>query len=579
MTRKNLQRFHHYFKIALLVLFFILLSLVFTRPLIYHLSTHIVGSYGDNMGFIWQIGWVKQAIFDLQQIPIKTHLLNFPYGYNLYNSEISPLQILIALPFTLVGGPVLGYNISMLSTFVFAGLCMFYWIYSKTKSWQAGVVIGTAYAVSPFHLAHFLTGHLNISAIQWFPLFFMGLFGILENKGFSKKNVLLTGLGLALISFSSVYYAYMSLLIAAIITLFSMFYKKSTLWKEKIFWRQLLLAGAISFPFLLMSVGPYVYLHVAAGMESRELSEVMVYSASPTDFLLPFTRQPLWGKWVGDHFPRNIWTDATLYLGLPSIFLFIWGWLRRNNGYKKYFLYLCIGSMVAVLLAMGTNLTWMEKPVMLTPPAWLSGLLGKEPMPIFLPGYLLFRFLPFYGRMRAWMRYGIFAMVFICAGAGLALGEMLKKKNRVAKFAIFFAVLGLILIDFSVLPYDLSAVKPRQVDEWLAGQPWGGLVQLPIDQSFEKLNMYYTLTNQKGLIGFIKEVPSYRFFTLQTALKNFPDKTSIDSLKAEQITYVLVDEKVYTVNKDFIVICQSLGLEFESSFDGQSVFIFIKGSD
>jgi hypothetical protein len=579
MTRNNSQSFLLCLKITLLILFFILLSLIFTRPLIENLSTHIVGGYGDNMGFIWQIGWFKQAIFDLQQIPLKTNLLNFPYGYNLYNSEISPLQILIALPFTVVGGPVLGYNVSMLSTFVFSGLCMFYWIYSKTKSWQAGVAVGTAYAVSPFHLAHFLTGHLNISAIQWFPLFFMGLFGILENKGFSKKNVLLTGLGLVLISFSSVYYAYMSLLIAAIITLFSMFYKKSTLWKEKLFWRQLLLAGAICLPFLIISVGPYVYLHIAAGMENRELSEVIAYSASPTDFLLPFTRQPLWGKWIGDNFPRNIWTDATLYLGLPSIFLFIWGWLKRNNGNKKYFIYLCIGAMAAVVLAMGTNLTWMEKPVMLSPPQWLSGLLGKEPLPIFLPGYLLFRFLPFYGRMRAWMRYGIFAMVFICAGAGLALGEMLNKKNRVAKFAIFFVVLGLILVDFSVLPFDLSAVKPRQVDLWLAGQPWGGLVQLPIDQSFEKLNMYYTLTNQKGLIGFIKEVPSYRYFTLEAALKNFPDKTSIDSLKTEKITYVLVDETAYTVNKEFIITCQSLGLEFESSIDGQSVFIINKGSD
>ena len=578
MTRKIIQRYRLYFNTALLVLFFILLSLIFTRPLVYHLSTHIAGSYGDNMGFIWQIGWFKQAIFDLGQIPVKTHLLNFPYGYNLYNSEISPLQILIALPFTLVGGPVLGYNISMLSTFVLAGLCMFYWIYSKTKSWQVGVAIGTAYAVSPFHSAHFLTGHLNISAIQWFPLFFMGLFGILENEGFSKKNVLLTGLGLGLISFSSIYYAYMTLVIAAIITLFSMFYRKSILWKEKYFWRQLLLAGAVSLPFLLLSVGPYVYLQLASKIPSRELSGVMLYSASPTDFLLPFTRQPFWGKWVGDNFPRNIWTDATLYLGLPSIFLFVWGWLRRNNGYKKYLLYLCIGAIAAVILAMGTNLTWMEKPVMLTPPAWLSEYLGEKPVPILLPGYLLFRFLPFYGRMRAWMRYGIFALVFICAGAGLALGEMLKNKNRIIKFAIFFAVLAFILIDFMVLPYGISEVKPRQVDDWLAGQPWGGLVQMPFSDSFEKLNFYYTLTNQKGLIGFFKEVPSDRYFKLEAALKNFPDKTSIDSLKAEQITYVLVDETVYRVNKNFISFCHSLGLEFEKSYDGQSIFIFNKGS-
>ena len=579
MPQKKLWGYKLYINAALLVLYFILLSLIFTRPLAYHLGTHIAGGYADNLYFIWQIGWFKQAIFDLGQIPIKTHLLNFPYGYNLFSSEISPLQVLIALPFTLVGGPVLGYNISMLSTFVFAGLCMFYWIHSKTKSWQAGVVAGTAYAVLPFHSAHFLIGHLNICAIQWFPLFFMGLFGILDNEGFSKKNVLLTGLGLALISFSSVYFVYMTLLIAAIITLVYMFHKKSTLWKEENFWKQLLLAGAISFPFLLISLGPYVYLHIATGMESRELTEIMVYSASPTDFLLPFTRHFLWGKWVGDQFPRNIWNEATLYLGLPSVFLFVWGWLRKNNDHKRYFQYLCIGTSVAVLLAMGTHLTWMEKPVMLAPPSWLSGLLGKDPLPIFLPGYLFYRLLPFYGRMRVWMRYGIFAMVFICAGGGLTFGEMLKKKSRVGKSAIFSAALGLILIDFWVRPYPLTAVKPRQVDEWLAGQPPGGLVQLPIDQSFDELHMYYTLTHQKGLIGLVRGVPSYRFFKLQTALQNFPDQISIETLKAEQITYLLIDEAVYTVDEDFVEACQSSGLEFAGSFDGQSVFIFDKGSE
>ena len=151
-----------------------------------------------------------------------------------------------------------------------------------------------------------------------------------------------------------------------------------------------------------------------------------------------------------------------------------------------------------------------------------------------------------------------------------------ERKIPCGKIRNFFAALGLVLIDFWVKPYPLSVVKPRPVDEWLAGQPPGGLVQLPIDQSFEKLNMYYTLTNQKGLIGFFKEVPSYRYFQLQTAFKNFPDMASIDSLKSDRITYVLVDEAIYSVNENFVTICQSMGLEFAGSFDGQSVFIFSK---
>ncbi len=49
--------------------YFVLLTLAFTRPLYRHLSTHVAGSLGDNLYFIWQIGWFKQAIFDVGQLP------------------------------------------------------------------------------------------------------------------------------------------------------------------------------------------------------------------------------------------------------------------------------------------------------------------------------------------------------------------------------------------------------------------------------------------------------------------------------------------------------------------------------
>ena len=120
------------------VVYFLLLTFIFTRPLITKLSTHIAGSLGDNLYFIWQIGWFKQAIFDLHQLPFHSHLLNFPYGYNLATTEIAPLQLAFALPFALGGQLVLGYNISMMLTFVLAGLAMSCWVYHLTGSRLAG---------------------------------------------------------------------------------------------------------------------------------------------------------------------------------------------------------------------------------------------------------------------------------------------------------------------------------------------------------------------------------------------------------------------------------------------------------
>jgi hypothetical protein len=118
--------------------YFLLLTLAFTRPLYRHLATHVAGDLGDNLYFIWQIGWFKQALFDLHQLPLKSPLLNFPYGYNLATTEIAPLQLAFAMPFALGGNFVLGYNISILLTFILAGLSMSYWVQHLTGSRWAG---------------------------------------------------------------------------------------------------------------------------------------------------------------------------------------------------------------------------------------------------------------------------------------------------------------------------------------------------------------------------------------------------------------------------------------------------------
>ena len=46
-------------------LWFILLAVVFTRPLIARSANEIAGEIGDNIYFIWMIGWVKKALFTL----------------------------------------------------------------------------------------------------------------------------------------------------------------------------------------------------------------------------------------------------------------------------------------------------------------------------------------------------------------------------------------------------------------------------------------------------------------------------------------------------------------------------------
>ncbi len=561
------------FRYPLLILYFLVLTFVFTRPLLSRISTHIVGRYGDNLYFIWMIGWTKQALINLGQVPYKSFLLNYPYGYNLATSEIAPLQILIALPFSLADNPVLGYNISMLSTFFLSGLTMFFWIHSLTKSWGAGLVSATAFAFLPYHLAHFLIGHLNISAIQWFPLFFMGFTSILTSDEFSWKNTLILSAGLAGIALTSQYYIYMTLIVCVVILFFYLLFIRKGYFRNKQVFKQFLIAAALNIPFLILGTVPYYLLH-HGNSDVRSLDYVKGFSASITDFLLPSTKSLIAGKWVFNHFPRDLWGEATLYIGLPVLALAIFGLIKsKYTEHKNLVQILIIGLVSAVILSMGTNIAWMEQPVIIHTPAWLKSLVHQENFYAYLPGYLLFRYLPFYNVMRVWMRYGIIALTLFCAAAGLGTAKILNKiKNPVKSFAAA-GLIGMVLLDFMNSPFNLVRIQPRNVDLWLANQPTGGLVQLPLEQSFQESAIYYTLANQKPLLGILRTFPSDRYLQLEPILKNFPDEVSAQALRKEKITYIVLDEKYFTVDDAFISEAKSSGMNYAVSIDGQAVFI------
>lgn len=555
------------------IVYFTSLTIIFSRPLLSRIGTHVANRLGDNLYFIWQIGWFKQALFDLGQLPHHSHLLNFPDGYSLAISEIAPLQLGFALPFALFGELVLGYNVAMLLTFVLAGLTMSAWVQHLSGSKMAGVLAGSAYAFLPYHIAHFLIGHLNIAAIQWFPLYFWGFFEILHGKEPRKRNIFLLAAGLSGIALSSQYYLYATLLVSMVLLVFYLTFMQRDRWLNVEMWKRFLFAGLLAAPALLVGILPYMMVHRSA-TSARTLGDVMTFSASITDFLLPATRHFVLGKWVGGTFPRDLWNEATLYLGLPVSVLGLLALKKRKQTSQSELLpLLLVGFILSVVLAMGTNLTWMEEPVRLQPDSWLVRLLPSVDGLLLLPGYYLFKHLPFYDLMRAWMRIGIFAMLFNCAAAGLGLQWLLGRVKERMRIPVGLLALGLIMLDFYVSPISLSEVRPRQVDLWLAEKPYGGQVQLPFRQSFEEFSLYATLYNQKPLMGTIRTFPSNRFFQMVPLLENFPDEASVAALQEVGVRYIVLDESYYPLNDTFLQLCADLGLRWQVSLDGQSVFL------
>ena len=610
------------FKMVWIGLFYIVLTILMTLPLVFHMTDSIIGQIGDNIHFIWRLGWVPKALFELHTNPFDVWFLNYPEGWNMAYTEITAAQILIGLPFSLIGGPTFAYNMGMLISFILSALGMHLWVYRLTRSHWAGLIAGTAFAFLPYRMAHFLVGHYDLSGTQWLPLYFYAFFEILTPsrpddiraesalrgegippkepaKSLRKspihwKGILPGAIGLGLTGLSSQYYLYITLLISAFLLIVHLlsrplpatagitFGSKAvrrlrSFWDARL-WLNLIAMGILALPLLTAAVAPFLRLNQQGGLPDRDLGIARQYSASPTDFLLPSTDHFLFGRWVGEHFNRDLWNESTLYLGMVCLALAVIAWVRRGKT-NRHLLWLMVwGCAFAIVMAMGIDLHWNEKPVEILLPASLQSVFNRETAPILLPGYFFFRFFPFFAKLRALMRFGLFANLFICAAAGIGAAQILNHlQGKKMQSIVTVGLLALVIFDFYPGPYTQTAkIAPRPVDLWLAEQPGSGaVVQMPFVQSEDQEQTYYTLFHGKPFVGgFFNAFPPPQYIRIRQVLGKFPDYPSIELLKALGVQYVVVDTKSYpdSIRQEF----ESFKLTYRGLFDDQMVFEIVE---
>ena len=568
------------------LLWFILLAVVFTRPLITRMGGEIAGEVGDNIYFIWMIGWVKKALFRLGVNPMNVWFLNYPEGWNMAHTEMTPAQLALALPFAFIGSETFAYNAAMLLSFVLSGMIMFGWVRRLTGSDAAGLLSGTIFACLPYRQAHFLIGHLNLSGTQWLPLFFWGWFELLR-PGTGKvrvKPALMAAVGLGLTALTSQYYFFMMVIVAGFQALWMVLIRQREKLKDAAFWKSCGLFILFSLPLLIAAELPFLQLAGSGGMPDREWGSVRMYSAGLSDYLLPGTTHFLFGNWVGSHYDRSIWIEATLYTGIAALLLFLYAMICRGRAVRWEKQMLISGIVIAVVLSMGTDLHWNAEAVELTLPGFLAEKLGRTTMPILLPGYFFFKYFPFFAKLRAMMRFGIFALLFISCGAGFAVGTFSGRKQ--ALFAA--AALGLVLFDFFPKPVpSFAEIGPRKADLWLAGQPeTGSVMRYPFWLNDDQAGTYYTLYNEKPFIGgFFNAFPTEQYRRVRDVMNGFPSEESLKLAEDLDVSFFLAeeDELVRAIEEgsvpwsspeEFYTAAEALGLKKAGIFDGIHIYTY-----
>jgi hypothetical protein len=555
---------------------FAVLTVLFTWPLPLQAAGHVVDRFGDNMQFVWLVGWFQEAIFRLHILPFETHLLNFPQGWSLARSEITPIQIALGMPFGALGGPVLGYNMALLATFVLSGLTAFYWVRRLTQDFWAAVLAGTLFAFLPFRVAHFRAGHLNVDGTMWFPLYFMGVFGLLTDHRPPRWIAPLTGVSLGLISLTSQYAFYMTLVVTLMAVGAYLLFRGRAGWPWRPFWRQVAIAILWALPLIAIGEWPYFRLALEGSLPARSIRSVSGGSASVTDFFLPSTDHFVVGGWIGAHFSRDHWIEGTLYIGALGMALAPLGAFfgLRTQRLKRITLLLLLLVGSGLIVTLGTYLYWNEAKVQVAVPTVLRALVGSKTTAIPLPGYLLAKYLPFYLNMRTFKRSAIFVLLATCTLAGIGASELKARLPGQLRTPLVLALIFFAILDFYPGPFPTVAVPSRPVDAWLSSQPDNGAVAaFPFGRETDQLEVYYSIVNGKPFLGgFFSAYPPQQYLRIQPVLDKFPDQESLVELRQLGIRYVLVAESSYP---DLVALNKTLadhGLSLAGRFGGQAVY-------
>lgn len=160
--------------IIVIEIYILLTILAFHRLFILGFNEWIIGDFGDAWQSIWNIWWVKNSFLkaNLDKIFYVDYQF-YPYGSNLIFHSLSLVTSTIGgLIAILLNNLRATYNILISISFILSGYFMFLLAKYLTKDSLISFLTGFAYTFSPYHVSKAI-GYLNLSSIQWIPLFFL----------------------------------------------------------------------------------------------------------------------------------------------------------------------------------------------------------------------------------------------------------------------------------------------------------------------------------------------------------------------------------------------------------------------
>jgi len=491
---------------------YLTLALAVTYPLLTQISVRIIanqpGQVDAYLG-IWNVWWAARAI-SVARDPFTSPLLFYPQGLDLFWQTLSLPQGILALPITLVFGPLPAYNLLILASFVLGGYFTFLFVRAVLLADDdrspgdmpgsglarpvdlAALVAGAVYAFSPFHMQKVLDAQLEVASIQWLPLFAWALLALIQRRRW--PYAILAGSLLLWVGLGTWYYGLFALIYTGLAAgLWAIEEGKRQKVKGFTFYLNLrTLAWGLS-PILIWLAVMAPRLVSLAQTGDRLLGDARVEQRDAVSdmvaFWLPNPNHPLWGAAVTRFYesthPGDILWNVSL--GLVGTALaaagLAWSW---RQSWRWFVL-----GLAAAILATGARLS-------------VLGVDTGIPMP-----YALIRDLPGIRSSHRPNHVVLITILVVALLSGLAVRRLLASCRRPGLLVsgLLFAIVA--VDGWAVIPPLYSRPVPRPYLSMSA--PDGALLPVPLHLNFSNSeNLWYQTFHHWPIVGgFIGREPPY----------------------------------------------------------------------
>lgn len=494
---------------------YLLLGVIFTWPLVLHLNDSVIQKGDvpvDTAQGVWSLWWVRTALLAGEN-PYITRMLFYPESINMLYQTLSLPNAILALPVSLLAGPVAAFNSVILLSFALGRYWVYRLAYALSFDRLAALVAGFVFVCTPYQMQRIYGGPLELMASFWLPLYIIMLVRALARR--TLTSVLSAALTLFVTTLASQYYG----LYAAVYTAFHT--TLAAVLAPRGMRLETFLIGAgvgVLWVVLLLPLALWTGTFGADELDDWYARQVF-HSVALIDLVAPNVLHPLWGdaaeRWLSHYHPIGVEIGASFGAGIAILT----GVALRRRWHLAWPWGLL--ALAMLLLAMGPQLRMTDVE---------SALPG--------PFLLLDMFPPFRNSSRPaiFVAFMLIPIAIMVANGMTALRSLAAEHARNGGRRWTVALTVLIFLENMVSPWSLMRLTAAPESLALNADPVpGAVLDLPpqLDDGIAMLNQ---ICHGRPIMGgYLARTPFYPLAAFSSATRNLwlaaeppPDIVALD---------------------------------------------------